>query len=99
MNIAIRATEDQKKELNEKGFGKDALVQWILPGNKFSNINADAFLDLTFDDAAPATNEFIDDKPVFAHAVNCVCNQINKPNYIRLNAWNGFLSRSVIELA
>jgi 3-hydroxybutyryl-CoA dehydrogenase len=99
MNIAIRATEDQKKELIEKGFGKIALVQWILPYNKLSDINADALFDLTFNDAAPETHEFIDGKPVFVHAVNCICREIGKPNYIRINAWNGFLNRPVIELA
>ncbi|HEX5150651.1 MAG TPA: 3-hydroxyacyl-CoA dehydrogenase family protein [Parafilimonas sp.] len=98
MNIAIRATEDQKKELIEKGYGKNALLQWIGPGNKLSGIYADAIFDLTFNDAKPATNEFIDDKPVFAHAVNCIGREINKPNYIRINAWNGFLRRPVIEL-
>ena len=44
-------------------------------------------------------NEFINDKPVFVHAVNCICKEINKPNYVRLNAWSGFLKRSIIELA
>ena len=99
MNIAIRATEDQKKELLEKGVGKTALIQWIEPGNKLSGIYADALFDLTFNDAKPAANEFIDDMPVFAHAVNCTGHEINKPNYIRINAWNGFLSRPVVELA
>jgi len=99
MNIAIRANEAQKKELFEKGVGKNTMVQWIKPGGMLSKVRSDAFIDLTFNDAAPATNEFINDKLVFAHAVNCVCSEIKKPNYIRMNAWNGFLNRPVIELA
>ena len=99
MNIAIRANEAQKKELFEKGVGKNTIVQWIKPGGMLSEVRSDAFIDLMFNDAAPATNEFIDDKPVFAHAVNCICCEINRPNYIRINAWNGFLNRPVIELA
>jgi 3-hydroxybutyryl-CoA dehydrogenase len=75
------------------------MVQWIDPGSMLSGIQSNAFMDLTFNDAVPATNEFIDDQLVFAHAVNCVCSEINKPNYIRINAWNGFLNRPVIELA
>jgi len=99
MNIAIRATESQKQELIEKGLGTDTMVQRLEPWNRFSGVYADAFFDLTFNDAAPASNEFIDDKPVFAHAVSCICCEINKPNYIRINAWDGFLNRPVIELA
>jgi 3-hydroxybutyryl-CoA dehydrogenase len=99
MNIAIRATESQKQELIEKGFGTGTMVQWLEPVNRLSGIHADGFFDLTFNDAAPATNEFIDEKPVFAHAVNCICTEINKPNYIRINAWNSFLNRPVIELS
>jgi 3-hydroxybutyryl-CoA dehydrogenase len=52
-----------------------------------------------FDDLNIANNVFIDDKPVFVHAVNCTCSKINKPNYIRLNAWAGFMKRPLIELA
>ncbi len=99
MNIAIRSTEDQRKELIGKGFGKDTTVQWIGPGNKLSGINADVFFDLTFNDSEPATNEIIYGKPVFVHAVNCVCTEINKANYIRLNAWKGFLNRPFVEFA
>ena len=42
MNIAIRATEDQKKELIEKGFGAGIIVQWIEAGEKLPGVNADA---------------------------------------------------------
>lgn len=99
MNIAIRSTADQKNELIEKGFDKEVIIQWIDAGNKFSTINADAIFDLTFNNRNISANEFIDNKIVFVHAVNCTCEEINKPNYVRLNAWNGFLNRDIIELA
>jgi 3-hydroxybutyryl-CoA dehydrogenase len=99
MNIAIRATLHQQQELIEKGFAENIIVQWIEPHNEFSIRAADVFFDLIFNDVDITTNRFINDKPVFVHAVNCTCAAINKPNYIRLNAWNGFLSRSVFELA
>jgi 3-hydroxybutyryl-CoA dehydrogenase len=99
MIIAIRSTESQKQELMQKGFGKkNVTIQWIEPGKNFTGINADVFFDLIFDDINFSNNEFINDKPVFIHAVNCVCKEINKPNHIRLNAWNGFLNRPVTEL-
>lgn len=99
MNIAIRSTADQKNELIEKGFGKEVIIQWIDVGNKFSTINADVFFDLIFNDKNISANKLIDDKIVFVHAVSCTCEEINKPNYVRLNAWSGFLNRDIIELA
>jgi 3-hydroxybutyryl-CoA dehydrogenase len=99
MNIAIRSSETQKLELIQKGFGEGINVFWIESNQPMQHADADAFLDLVFDDAHLSNNGFIDDKPVFVHAVNFLCSEINKPNYIRLNAWHGFLNRPTIELA
>ncbi|SFQ50922.1 3-hydroxyacyl-CoA dehydrogenase family protein [Parafilimonas terrae] len=99
MHIAIRAAAAQQKELMEKGFPENITVQWIEPAGKLSGIIADVFFDLCFDDTNISANELTDNALVFVHAVNCVGPQINKPDYVRLNAWPGFLNRSVIELA
>lgn len=99
MHIAIRATAAQQKELMEKGFPENITVQWIEPGGNFTGAVADAFFDLCFNDTNIPANSFTDNTLVFVHAVNCTERQINRPNYVRLNAWPGFLSRSVIELA
>ncbi len=98
MHIVIRSTENQKKELLQKGFSNKVSVQWIDENEKLVLLKADAYFDLAFNDTNLTRNEFIQDKPVFVNAVNCTCKEINKPNYIRLNAWNGFLNRSVTEL-
>jgi 3-hydroxybutyryl-CoA dehydrogenase len=98
-NIVIRATQDQKSELIEKGFAENVNAQWIESNKTIKDVKADVFFDLTFDDINISANEFINDKPVFVHAVNCTCNEINRPNYIRLNAWAGFMKRPLIELA
>jgi 3-hydroxybutyryl-CoA dehydrogenase len=98
MKIAIRSTEAQKQELAQKGFGEGIYVFWIESNEQLQHADADVFFDLVFDDTTLSNNKFIQDKPVFAHAVNCMCTEINKPNYIRLNAWNGFLNRPLIEL-
>ncbi|MEP6467818.1 MAG: 3-hydroxyacyl-CoA dehydrogenase family protein [Parafilimonas sp.] len=98
MHIAIRSTEDQKEELIQKGLNNNIHVEWINEKQRLLHTNADVYFDLLFNDADISSNYFIENKPVFVHAVNCVCKEINKANYIRLNAWNGFLSRSVIEL-
>lgn len=99
MNIAIRASQDQQTELIEKGFAENVNVQWIESNKTIRDVNADVFFDLLFDDINIEANKFINDKPVFVHAVNCTCSEINRTNYIRLNAWSGFLQRPLIELA
>ena len=99
MKIAIRSTEAQKQELIQKGFVESIYVFWIQSNEQLQHADADVFFDLVFDDTTLSNNKFIQDKPVFVHAVNCVCTEINKPNYIRLNAWSGFLNRPLIELA
>ncbi len=99
MHIAILATAQQKKELLEKGFNDAITVEWIPDENNLLHIKADAIFNLCFNDEDIAYNELIDDKIVFVHALNCTCKEIGKKNYIRLNAWSGFLNRSIIELA
>lgn len=99
MNISIRASKSQQKELLEKGFPENITVNWVELGNSLTNINADAFFDFVFNDMDIASNDVINNKPVFVHALSCTCKQINKPNYIRLNAWEGFLKRPITELA
>jgi 3-hydroxybutyryl-CoA dehydrogenase len=99
MKIVIRSTQDQKAELIEKGFAKSINVQWIESNISIKNIDSDVVFDLLFDDINISNNEFIEDKPVFVDAVNCTCNEINRANYIRLNAWHGFLKRPITELA
>lgn len=99
MHIIIRSTKDQKEELLQKGFNASVTVEWISDGDDFIDANADAFFDLIFNDEALNKESLIIDKPFFVHAVNCCCKKINKKNYIRLNAWPGFLSRPIFELA
>jgi 3-hydroxybutyryl-CoA dehydrogenase len=98
MHIAIRASENQKQELLQKGFNDTVIIEWIDQSQKLAGINADVYFDLLFDDINLHNNDFLDNKTVFVNGVNCICKEINHSNYIRLNAWNGFLNRSIIEL-
>jgi 3-hydroxybutyryl-CoA dehydrogenase len=98
MHISIRATQKQKEELLQKGFPQNVSIEWLAENENF-NRSADALFDLTFNDAQTGSNNLIDDTLVFVNAVNCTCAQINKENYVRINAWQGFLNRSLIEVA
>jgi 3-hydroxybutyryl-CoA dehydrogenase len=99
MQIAIRSTKTQKEELLQKGFSEAVTIQWLLETEDLNDANAEAFFDLTFNDINIAANKFLNNIIVFANAVNCTSKEIDQKNYIRLNAWPGFLSRPIIELA
>ncbi len=98
MRIAIRADAEQKIELLNKKTAGDINIIW-LDNKTYNSIHADAYFDLMFDDTAINNNILVDDTIVFANAVSCTCREINRSNYIRMNAWSGFLSQPVIELA
>lgn len=98
MHIAIRATQQQKEELRNKNFDSAVTIHWLAE-NETLQQTADAFFDLTFNDANINSNNFTNDIIVFANAVNSTCKEINKKNYVRINAWPGFLNRAIIEVA
>ncbi|MBV9961495.1 MAG: hypothetical protein JO072_04540 [Parafilimonas sp.] len=99
MHIVIRSTENQKKELLQKEPVENVEIEWLNENENIVSTKADVYFDLVFNDADVANNNFISEAPVFVHAVNCTCKEINHLNYIRLNAWPGFLDRSTIEIA
>ena len=98
MHISIRGTQKQKEELLQKGFAENVSVDWLAENEEFQNLT-DAFFDLTFNDANINANKFSTDNIVFANAVDATCKEINKKNYVRINAWPGFLNRPIIEVA
>jgi 3-hydroxybutyryl-CoA dehydrogenase len=98
MHISIRVTEKQKEELLQKGLAENVSVEWIGENENF-NHSTEALFDFTFNDAQISAKNLIDNTLVFANAVNCTCKEINKKNYVRINAWPGFLNRPIIEVA
>jgi 3-hydroxybutyryl-CoA dehydrogenase len=97
MRIAICANEEQKKELLEKGINNSVEVAWFNEQQQSIN-NFDAYFDLLFDEADNTNNIFLNDVIVFVNAVATITSDLPS-NYIRINAWNGFLSRTIIEVA
>ena len=98
MHIAVRATQQQKDELKNKNFDSDVTIHWLEENEALQQM-PDAFFDLTFNDANIDANDFANDVIVFANAVNSTCKEINKKNYVRINAWPGFINRTIIEVA
>jgi 3-hydroxybutyryl-CoA dehydrogenase len=94
MKIAVRCTEDQKQEWLQKAISPHVEVVFTESNiNEFINTPADAYFDLIADEATSIHN-----KPVFINAVITTCLSFPE-NYIRINAWNGFLQRETIEIA
>ena len=98
MHITIRATQQQKAEFENKNFNSSVTVCWLAGNEELQHIT-DAFFDLTFNDADIDANKFATGIIVFANAVNATCKEISKKNYVRINAWPGFLKRPIIEVA
>ena len=99
MVIVIRSEHGVLKEFFSKTLPKRITVIFRHAHEDLEAIGADAYFDLIFDDENIHTNNFINDTPVFVNAVCCTCAEINHENYIRLNAWNGFMQRPLTELA
>jgi len=93
MHIAIRASDQQKQEWLSKASSGSVQLLWIekeLP-------EADIYFDLLYEDGQSFFH-FPADKPVFVNAVITTGRQL-PVNFIRINAWNGFLKRDVVEMA
>ncbi|MBS1578830.1 MAG: hypothetical protein JST29_04205 [Bacteroidetes bacterium] len=92
MKIAVLANKEQQEEWLAKGYNPTIEIIW-------NNVNAqaDAYFDLLFERNGTAFKNVLD-KPIFVNAVIATCQQL-PDNYIRLNAWNGFLKRNIIEIA
>lgn len=98
MRIIIRADEKQKNEWLSKSDPTQVQLTWIGRDDHASNIDTDAHFDLLFDEENFFKNNFIKNTIVFANAVTATCNELPE-NYIRINAWNGFLQKDALEIA
>ena len=99
MHIAVRSTEKQRLEFEQKGFDPNVSITWLSNHEKLFHVDADAVFDLVFNDADISANEFLEQTLVFANAVNCTGLNIGRKNYVRINAWEGFLKRPLVEIA
>jgi len=96
MLVAIYADEVQKNEIFSKGINKEIEIIWM--NNLQQNKNADIYFDLLFDETDISKNNFIENTLVFVNAVITTASELPS-NYIRVNAWNSFLKRELLEIA
>lgn len=95
MIIAVRATEEQKEEFLSKKIPPEIGLKWLQKNDVFNAKDADVYFDLLFGDVLHDSVETI---PVFVNAVVLTTKELPK-NYIRINAWNGFLPREIMEFS
>ncbi len=94
MQIVVKANTEQKQAFLAKGVAEDVLINWWEDEQEISE--ADAYFDLGYEEDGPAFSG-IKEKPVFINSVIKTSEGL-PDNFIRLNAWNGFLERDSIEV-
>ena len=96
MQIIVRASAEQKEEWQSKPAATKVGVKFISAEEDiFSMQNADVYFDLLFEKSSAARTN--NDKLIFVHAINELLHEL-PANCVRINAWNGFLKRDVIEI-
>ncbi len=97
MTVIFRCNEYQQQEVLKKI--KAAEVEFVFikeNDSAFYSTKGDVYFDLLFEENK--IEVLRDDVPVFVNSVLHTCNELPL-NCIRINAWNGFLEREIIEIA
>lgn len=96
MIAVVLCSASQQNEILKKQTTEG--VQWVFVTSiqEFENTNGTVFFDLLFDENNPAFCK--NNHPIFVNAVVTTCKQLPE-NCIRINGWNGFLERTIIEIA
>lgn len=95
MHIVVQASENQKAEWLGKSAIPDATIEFISTDKSILEVEADAYFILSGEkNLQKITNV---NRPFFVNAVAKILNEL-PGNYIRINAWNGFLGREVVEI-
>jgi len=100
MRLVVLANEQLEEELLSTGINDDCKIDWINSSKELSSYaDADTVIDLLFEDNGYDTSYLTDflKRPVFVNSMNKTIVEIGLP-VIRINAWPGFLKRSVAEV-
>ncbi len=96
MFIAVRASQDQKNEFLQKGIPPEIQVEFFQHHETIERTNnIDAVFDFSAEDLI--MGNLPAEIPVFKNAVATQLKFLPN-NFIRINAWPGFINRSIIEI-
>ncbi|HEV8507692.1 MAG TPA: 3-hydroxyacyl-CoA dehydrogenase family protein [Chitinophagaceae bacterium] len=99
MRLVVLADEILKEELLSNGKAGETEIKWVDHVDQFEHQqNVDAFIDLLFDNTKKRIEllKGLSFQPVIINSVINTLEEINAP-FIRINAWPGFLKRSLVE--
>ena len=99
MLLVVLANNGLKEEFLSRGISREVQVEWIVQPEEFKNYPAaDAFFDLLFENDQTRTGLLgqLTAQPVF---INTIIPVKSQQPFIRVNGWNTFLERPVIEAA
>jgi 3-hydroxybutyryl-CoA dehydrogenase len=100
MTIAVLADEGLKKEWLRKGVQEGVEVLWCGSVKTLIATVADVYIDLLYEPDKERSKQLAmrSDYPFFINSVEYTLQQAGN-NFIRINAWPGFLGRDIIEVA
>jgi 3-hydroxybutyryl-CoA dehydrogenase len=101
MQLVVLANEQLKEELLSTGINDSCKVDWINSSKDLSSFaDGDAVIDLLFEHNGYDSSHLTDllKRPVFVNSMNKTIAEIDLP-VTRINAWPGFLKRSVAEVS
>ena len=101
MKIVVISNENQKRELAGNMDPANGNIRWISsPGEIEPGIDADVIIDLLFDEVPehlPVLQSFHSKLIMINSVINTL--KDTDPSFVRLNGWNGFLEKSIMEAA
>ena len=100
MEVSVLADEALTKELMEKELPAEVNINFVNTLEELVLQNAEVYMDLLFKKKKERIKHLANllPKPVFINAVTYTLKELGQP-FIRINAWPGFLSRKIIEIA
>ncbi len=96
MQIVVQADEKQKESFLKKVIPEGVRIHWNAAYDTIPE--ADAYFDLCYENEGKAAFSMIHGKPVFVNAVTATCAELPAGS-IRINAWDSFFQRDVLEIA
>ncbi len=98
MKIVVITNDDLKQELLAQGMADSVQVEWQEEPNLVKG--ADAYIDLLFDNSAERAEQLIKLQPavIIITAVNNSASEL-PTGFVRINGWNSFLKRPLVEAA
>ncbi len=99
MRIIVRGNESHQQEFSKRNIPPGFNVRWYQPAELIEEAEGDVFFDFCYDSEHTRGNIFVKGRLVFANSVITTTTEFKYPNHVRINGWNGFIEKDILELA